>query len=250
MARLLYLFTIIGLSSLLNVQAIADEQGLVPSAEQNVEQIIRQRLGQMGLDVERMRPATELDGFYQVFTGQGLFYISADASRLVAGKVFSIDTVPTDLTEQTVSRVRQDLVKENNALTIKYPAPNERYKVTVFTDHTCPYCRQLHDQIDAYHAAGISIEYLAFPRAGLQHQSAKELNSIFCADDSAAVMTKAMAGDKPRILGCNANMAEHLSLARQMGITGTPGIILPTGQLIPGFVPPERLLSELRSNSQ
>lgn len=250
MARLLYLLTIIGLTSLLHVQAIAAEQGLAPNAEQSVEQTIRQRLGQMGLNVERLRPATELAGFYQVFTGQGLFYISADASRLVAGKVFAIDTVPTDLTEQTVSLVRQELVKDNSALTIKYPAPNERYKVTVFTDHTCPYCRQLHEQLDAYHAAGISIEYLAFPRAGLDHQSAKELNSIFCADDAAAVMTKAMAGDKPRLLRCNANMADHLSLARQMGVTGTPGIILPNGQLIPGFVPPERLLSELRSNSQ
>jgi len=249
-ARLMYLLIILGLGSFLTAPVLALEENSNATAQQYAEQLIRQRLAMMGLQVERLQPAVELEGFYQVFTGQGLFYVSADGARLVAGKVFSIEAQPIDLTEMTVSNVRQELVKENTALTIKYPAPNERYKITVFTDHTCPYCRQLHEQLDAYHAAGISIEYLAFPRAGLEHRSATELNNIFCAADPATAMTRAMAGEKPLTYRCDVSMADHLSLARQMGITGTPGIILPNGQLIPGFVPPDRLLSELRNSSR
>jgi len=240
--RLMYFLAFIAMSSLLSTQVFANEE----AAEQN----IRERLAQIGIEVERLRPATELEGFYQVFTEQGLFYISADASRLLAGKVFSIDEKPVDLTELSVSSVRQELVTDNAALTIKYPAANEKYKVTVFTDHTCPYCRQLHEQIDEYHALGISIEYLAFPRAGLDHKSATELSSIFCASNPAETMTKAMSGTKPRTARCDVTMDKHLSLARQMGITGTPGIILPNGQLIPGFLPPERLLNELRTSTR
>ncbi|RUO44343.1 thiol:disulfide interchange protein [Aliidiomarina taiwanensis] len=239
--------SLLAISSLLSGVALSSEQPTEPELTPAIEQ----RLGQMGLQVERVREATELEGYMQVFTSQGAFYITHDGSRLIAGKVFSIEQMPpTDLTEQAVSQVRQALVRENADLTIKYPAMNEGYKVTIFTDHTCPYCRQLHEQMAGYQNLGISIEYLAFPRAGLEHSSATELNSIFCASNPADAMTRAMAGQKPRLSRCDQTMQQHLSLARQMGITGTPAIILPNGNLIPGFVPPERLLQELRASAR
>lgn len=238
---------LLALSSLFIGVASSSEKAAEPALTSAMEQ----RLGQMGLQVERVLEATELEGYMQVFTSQGVFYISTDGNRLITGKVFSIEQMPpTDLTEQSVSQVRQALVRENRDLTIKYPAVNERYSITVFTDHTCPYCRQLHDQMAAYQNLGISIEYLAFPRAGLEHSSATELNSIFCASNPADTMTRAMAGQKPRLSRCDQSMNQHLNLARQMGITGTPAIILPNGNLIPGFVPPERLLQELRASAR
>lgn len=231
------------LSSFIASAGLAQEQ---LNAE---EQTIRVRLAGIGLMVERMAKAEELEGYYLVFTEQGVFYVSADAKRLIAGKVFALGGQPIDLTEANVSVVRRELVAEHSASAIQYPAKNEKYKVSIFTDHTCPYCRQLHEQLADYQALGISVEYYAFPRAGLDHTSAFELNSIFCAAKPSEAMNKAMAGTKPKMAACDSPIETHLGLARQMGITGTPGIILPNGQLIPGFVPPERLIVELRKNA-
>ena len=50
---------------------------------------------------------------------------------------------------------------------IIYPAKNEKYVVTVFMDITCHYCHILHQQVKEYNDLGITVRYLAFPRAGM-----------------------------------------------------------------------------------
>ncbi|WP_113906160.1 thioredoxin fold domain-containing protein [Aliidiomarina celeris] len=241
MNRLKYLISALTLGVLLSTAAQANEH----------EERIRSALASMGLAVERVRPAAELEGYYQVFTQQGVFYISSDATRLVAGKVFSVGAEPTDLTEQGMMQVRQELVAESQGLVISYPAENERYRVTVFTDHTCPYCRQLHEQMEQYNARGISVDYLAFPRSGMGTKSARELTNVWCSAHANRELDNAMAGSPPASSGmCNVNLAEHVALSRQMGVTGTPAIITPAGGLIGGFLPPEQLLNELQSRSR
>ena len=237
MTRLKYLVALTALISLSLFAVQADDY----------ETRIRAALSDMGLQVERLRPAAELEGYYQVFTQQGVFYISSDATRLIAGKVFAVGRQPVDLTEQGMTGIRQQLVNESQALMISYPAENERYRVTIFTDHTCPYCRQLHEQMERYNALGISVDYLAFPRAGLDSPAARDLLNVWCAQNQNEAMDLAMAGMAVRPRRCDANMADHLSLTRQMGVTGTPAIITPKGGLIGGFLPPERLISELRN---
>ncbi|CUS49257.1 MAG: thiol:disulfide interchange protein Dsb [Idiomarinaceae bacterium HL-53] len=212
----------------------------------SLEASLNQKLTTMGLALQRLERAPELEGFYLAFTNQGVFYIAEDGSQLIAGKVYAIAGQPVDLTEQTVGRVRRSLLEELDGKTLEYPAADEQFEVTIFTDHTCPYCRQLHEQMDAYNELGISVRYMAFPRAGLEARSASELQSIWCAENPEQAMDSAMGGTTPPSEECEASMVEHLTYARQMGVTGTPGIILPTGRLIPGFVPPEALIQELR----
>ncbi|MCC5856301.1 MAG: thioredoxin fold domain-containing protein [Idiomarina sp.] len=220
--------------------ALADEQ---VSEESIVEQ-----LSQMGLVVENMRPAAELPGYFQVFTQQGIFYITKDGTRMITGRVYSTGRTAADLTEENLKGIRLDLIAESKGMMIDFPAPTERYRITVFTDHTCPFCRTFHEQLDEYHARGISVQYLAYPRSGLDHDSAVQLNNIWCARDTRAAITNAKNGRTPVEASCDADMADHLRLGRQMGVTGTPAIILPNGSLIPGYAPPERLIMELRNS--
>ena len=50
---------------------------------------------------------------------------------------------------------------------IIFAPANPKYRMTVFTDIDCGYCRKMHTQIAEYNKAGIAVEYLFFPRAGL-----------------------------------------------------------------------------------
>ncbi|HAV45417.1 MAG TPA: protein-disulfide isomerase, partial [Halomonas sp.] len=40
-------------------------------------------------------------------------------------------------------------------------------------------------------------------------------------------------------------VADQYALGQALGVQGTPAIILPDGQMVPGFVPPERLVAML-----
>ena len=60
---------------------------------------------------------------------------------------------------------------------IVYPAKNEKHVVTVFMDITCHYCHLLHQQLKEYNDLGIAVRYLAFPRAGMNNQTAKQNGS-------------------------------------------------------------------------
>jgi len=46
-------------------------------------------------------------------------------------------------------------------------------------------------------------------------------------------------------LKCDNPIKDHLALARQIGISGTPAIILETGEMLPGYVPVEKLVQEM-----
>ena len=45
----------------------------------------------------------------------------------------------------------------------------------------------------------------------------------------------------------NQPVAKHYVIGQRLGISGTPAIITPDGDLIPGYVSPEELLTRLKA---
>lgn len=186
-----------------------------------------------------------IDGLVQVSTNRGLFYISEDGKFLVSGKIFNVDAGMRDETEQSLSVLRKDGVVEFNDSMIEFKAPDEKYVVSIFTDITCGYCRKLHREIENYLASGITVRYLAFPRGGLASKSYKDMVSVWCAKDQQDAMTQAKAGDSVDTATCENMVAKQYEFGQQVGVTGTPNIILPNGGLIPGYQPAQDLLTTL-----
>jgi thiol:disulfide interchange protein DsbC len=60
-------------------------------------------------------------------------------------------------------------------------------------------------------------------------------------------MDLAKAGGTPDPADCDSPVAEQYQLGQAMGVTGTPALLTPDGQLIPGYVPPGDLKSRLDS---
>ena len=206
---------------------------------------------QIGLDVVEVN-ASPFPGVAEVITGQGLFYTSYDGSFLIQGKMYQFagENV-TDITEKTMAKIRLKGVEKFKNDMIVYPAKNEKHVINVFTDITCSYCRKMHEQMDEYNDLGITVRYLAYPRAGIVDragnytQGFEDLRSVWCHEDPNKALTKAKAGSGVAQRICQKPVEEEFKFGRQIGVTGTPAIILANGDLRPGYLPPETMIQLL-----
>lgn len=192
---------------------------------------------------------TPVPGFNEVLLNTGdLLYINDAGDYLFAGNLLALtDAGLQDLTEQSRAQRRGKMVQQLPAAEqVVFPAAGEtRAVVQIFTDITCPYCVRLHEQVPELNRQGIEIRYLAFPRQGLQGQGYQQLVNVWCADNRRQAMNDAKSGKTVKSRQCDNPVQAQYDLGRSIGVQGTPAIILPDGRLIPGFVPADRLLSEL-----
>lgn len=182
-----------------------------------------------------------LPGILQVRLGSDIVYVTDDGRYLLQGRVLDLDT-RQDITDQARSQIRRELVQEiDHDNLISYGAEDSEYEVIVFTDVDCGYCRRLHQQVEDYNDAGIRISYAAFPRAGVGSDTFTKMTSVWCADDQQAAMDLAKGGGTPEPLDCDTAVSELYEMGQAVGVTGTPALVTPNGDLIPGYVPPDDL---------
>ena len=193
---------------------------------------------------------TPLDGFYQVRLESGeSFYTNADGKYLLVGDLYENgSTGLTNLTEQARSDERAEqlaAVPESERVVFR-GAAESRAEVVVFTDTTCPYCRQFHEEVPALNDMGVEVHYMAFPRAGMNSDGARVLEQIWCADNSSEAMSAAKRQETLSTgTSCDNPVESQYHLGMAVGVQGTPAIVLPDGRLVPGYVPAERLADML-----
>lgn len=190
-----------------------------------------------------------IKNFYEVELSSGdLLYVSKEGDYILAGNLLAItDDGLVDLTEQARSAARTKVIQAVplEEQVIFLAKGKTKAVVQVFTDSTCPYCSRLHEQVPELNRQGVEVRYLAFPRQGAQGQGYKDLVNVWCADNQQQAMTAAKAGEKLANKQCDNPIAKQYELGQKLGVQGTPAIFLPDGRIIPGFVPAERLISEL-----
>lgn len=184
-----------------------------------------------------------IKGLYEVSVGPLVIYMSADGKYAFNGSLINLDT-RENLTDIAKSKARTEaMAKIPESSMIVYPAKGEqKHFVTVFTDIDCPYCHKLHKEIPELNEAGISVRYLAYPRAGMNSPAYFKAVSAWCAKDPAKAMDDAMAGKSLEKTQCENPVAKHMQQAQYFGVNGTPNIVLDNGRLIPGYVPAKELI--------
>lgn len=226
-----------------------------PSSSLNFdEEALKKTLSHtLGLNVSSARK-TPMTGLAEVITDQGLFYTSYDGKFFIQGKLFGIGTANvTNLTESSLAQVRIDGMTRFANDMIIYPAKNEKHVITVFTDITCGYCRKMHERIDEYNDKGITVRYLAYPRSGVKDraggftQGYQDLVSVWCNENPNKALTSAKLGSRVAQRICDKPIAEEFYFGSQIGVTGTPAIILDNGFLLSGYREPNDLAEILES---
>lgn len=120
-----------------------------------------------------------------------------------------------------------------------------RATLTVFTDVDCTYCRALHRDVEQLMDLGVRIRYLAYPRGGEAAGSFTKMIAVWCSRDRQKSLTQAKNGQNLPEFECDNPVLRHYALGNEIGISGTPAIVLEDGSLIPGYMDVERMAAML-----
>jgi len=199
-----------------------------------------------GLTPDRVDHAP-IDGLYELVIGPHIIYATKDGRYMVRGDVFDLAR-GENLTEGKRKQARIDAINGLDESGMIVFAPQKpKYTITVFTDITCPYCQKLHREMNQLHSLGIKVRYLAFPRAGIPSRVYDDMVSVWCADNPQKAITDAKAGRQVAPKRCDNPVAAHYNMGQAVGVKGTPTIILESGDIAPGYVPPQRLVQLLEA---
>ena len=189
---------------------------------------------------------TAIPGLYEVVLGGQVLYLSEDGRFAVQGDIVDLGS-RANLTDERRGELRGkaiEAVGENNMVVFAPEGP-VKHTVTVFTDIDCGYCRKMHSQIADYNKAGIKIRYLWFPREGVGSEAFDKAVAVSCADNRQEAMTRAKRGEKVESKPCDNPVQAQYELGQKLGVRGTPSMILESGEMLPGYVPPTQLAQML-----
>ncbi len=208
---------------------------------------IRQKVNGMfsAISPEDVNPSP-IDGWYTIHRGSIVAYVSADGRYLMQGDM--IDLIENvNLSELVRNDSRRELMAEiADEDVIAFSPAEVKYSISVFTDVDCTYCRRLHSQIEEYMAYGIEVRYLMYPRNGPSSPAWTKAEEVWCSEDRNSALTAAKQDRKFASRNCDASMVDtQYNLGQEVGLTGTPAIVLDDGSMISGYLPPDQLKARL-----
>ena len=183
-----------------------------------------------------------IEGWYTVRKGAIIAYISGDGRYLLQGDLIDLEN-NSNLSEQSRNdaRVKMMSAVPNEELIVFTPEKVE-HTVSIFTDIDCTFCRRLHSHIDEYMAQGIEIRYFLYPRNGPTSPSWAKAENVWCANDRNEALTLAKLDQEYPTRSCDASIvSSHYLIGQDVGLRGTPAIVLHDGTLFSGYLPPDKL---------
>lgn len=240
--------TLLGFCSIVTLSLLSSSPLL--AADDEELQAVRAKINLMfdQISAENVNPSP-VDSWYTVQKGSVVAYISKDGRYLLQGDMIDLDT-QVNLSEQSRATARRDLMASiSDDESILFSPADVKHSVTVFTDIDCTYCRKLHSQIDEYLAAGIEIRYILYPRNGPASRSWSTSENVWCARDRNEALTAAKLDREFESNKCDASaITKQYMIGQDVGLSGTPAIVLEDGTLISGYLPPASLVTRLESN--
>jgi thiol:disulfide interchange protein DsbC len=202
-----------------------------------------------GMSVQSVKESM-IENLYVVDIGDlQPIYASKNGEFFFYGELYAVNgNMLLNTTKDEINLKRKNIL--DAALTeddfITFKSDNEKHRVIIFTDVDCGYCRKFHNEINDFNDLGITVNYVAFPRSGLASDSYNKIVTAWCSTAPKDTLTKMKEGEDVQLSMCqNHPVEKHFLLGQKIGITGTPAIIKSNGELLPGYLPPEELLTRL-----
>ncbi|KHD25149.1 thiol:disulfide interchange protein [Vibrio caribbeanicus] len=237
--------TLLTLPLLLAAQSVSANEVTFDKAQ------LEARFAKLGLEVKQVVPA-DIDGLVEVQTTGGVLFASPTGDYFLAGTLYKLDGNGQyeDVLAKRQAPINAAKIESFKDSMIEFKADNEKYVVTVFTDITCGYCVRLHNQMQGYNDLGITVRYMAYPRQGGTGSVADQMAAIWGAENPQSAMHDGKVNRKfPEQSKDFAKyqdiIKQHYALGRELGISGTPAIFLPNGEMVGGYLPPAQLLKRL-----
>lgn len=216
-----------------------------PSSHEQIKQKLAPLLSGMPIDsIEQ----SIIPGLYEVLVGgTEVLYVSPDGRYLMVGEMLDLNNQQKNLTELKKTKGRLKLVKEIDPKTfITFKAQQEKHQIYVFTDVDCGYCRKLqNEEVASLNKQGVTVHYLAFPRAGAGSKTYNTMVSAWCASNPQQALADVKQGKAIPEKKCAHPIDKHLQLVHRLRLNGTPAIVLDDGRMIPGYQPAKELVAAL-----
>ncbi len=197
------------------------------------------------VQIDSIQP-TPIQDIYQVLMGVDVLYISGNGRFAFQGELFDLNS-RDNLTESVRSSARAGVLQQLSRDDYIEFAPDEPdHVIYAFTDIDCGYCQKLHWDVPELNKGGIAVRYLAYPRAGPNSDTGREMGAVWCAADRQQAMTDAKNNQKFAQQQCDHPVAEQYVLGQTLGVRGTPAIYLQDGRNLPGYMPPQELIDQAR----
>lgn len=274
------------LGALLAVFAISSAWAAEPSLRDQAEAKLVEAFGPR-LQVREVEPLANKQLLEVVLIDGSVVHMTPDLNFfLYNDSLFELAKEgPVNITESRLNPKRAAaMAAVKDAETVKFAAKGkEKTVIDVFTDIECPYCQKLHNEVPRLNELGITVRYLAYPRAGIMNPqtgqtttSYKKINYVWCASDRTHQMTRIknaqhdlgvlgqqlrqgagssvekqyskVEGDLAAAMqkgNCESPVVSQYELGHEVGVTGTPAIITQDGSLIPGYMPADDLARRL-----
>jgi len=193
--------------------------------------------------------------------GREYLYSTEDGNYIFHGKLIRVNNDGfSNMTEERLEQNRESLIGTldlSKAITFRASGTKEgEDEIYVFTDVSCGYCRNFHTHMDEINQAGITVHYLAYPRAGTDSIAGKLMREVWCSADPRSAITKALTDPMPGATvtnvpapepgPCTGPIQEHQRLAADFAVHGTPAIYDTHGRRLGGYLEPEQLIEALR----
>lgn len=172
---------------------------------------------------------------------KGVMYIGFSKRHVVAGPVFDVDT-GTNKTQETFEKVNREMARYVDYAKIPLEKSliigdiGAQYKVAVFTDPDCPYCAKFHDELKkaVEERKDIAFYLKLFPLP-MHPDAFWKSQSILCKNSVQWLEDNFTKKEIPKPDCDNKQDIEaNIRLAAELGITGTPTLILPDGMVVIG----------------
>ncbi len=194
----------------------------------------------------------EMPGVFVVeLEGQGQrqpVYVDFSKKYVVSGNIYRLSdgkNISASKSKQTPKKI--DPAKIPVADAVLVGRADAKYKVIIFTDPDCPWCKKLHIELKQVVKADpeIAFQIKLFPLPMHKDAYAKS-KSIVCLK-SAGLLDAAFEGAPIPPASCETDAVDKtIALANELGIRGTPAIIFPDGLLKPGFMKADDIIAAVR----
>ena len=100
------------------------------------------------------------------------------------------------------------------------------------------------DDIATYVKNGVKVRYLVF---AIKTSAKRKIISAWCANNKNKAFTLLKKEKIIEKLNCDNPINEHQDIISSIGVSSTPSIFLPNGELIQGYMSPEEVIQKLKN---
>jgi thiol:disulfide interchange protein DsbC len=179
-------------------------------------------------------------GLWEVFiqsgNRKGIVYIDYSKKTFFSGALIDLKE-KNNLTEkkfQELNRIDTSKIPLGDALVLG--SKDAKYKVIVFSDPDCPYCAKLHEEMKkALEKRKDIVFFIKLYPLPMHPDAYWKSKSIVC-EKSLQMLEDNFAQKQIKKTECSTTAVDdNMKLAGELGINGTPALVLADGRLFPGY---------------